>query len=134
MDNTIIEIVAEWIRFSDMDLEAAKHLYENMNPKPLEIICYHCQQSAEKALKAYLISSGIKPERTHNLNYLIDECRKNDLSFEEIIEQCERLNPYSSQPRYPYEFDISIEIVILALKDCNDINSFIKSKLEYKKD
>lgn len=31
------------------DLEAAKFL-TNMHPQPLEIICYHCQQSAEKIL------------------------------------------------------------------------------------
>ncbi|WP_282433370.1 HEPN domain-containing protein [Desulfosporosinus sp. FKA] len=26
----------------------------NMHPAPLEIICYHCQQSAEKYLKGYI--------------------------------------------------------------------------------
>ncbi len=26
-----------------------------MNPKPLEIICFHCQQSAEKDLKVFLV-------------------------------------------------------------------------------
>lgn len=44
--------VKEWLEFAKMDLDAAKHLNDTFYPKPLQIICYHCQQSAEKALKA----------------------------------------------------------------------------------
>ena len=44
--------VKEWLDFAKMDLDAAKHLNDTFYPKPLHIICYHCQQSVEKALKA----------------------------------------------------------------------------------
>ena len=54
MDNLMLE-VNEWIIFSDRDLKTARHIYDTMQPVPLEIVCYHCQQSAEKALKAFLI-------------------------------------------------------------------------------
>lgn len=40
------ELVDEWFRFANMDLNTAKYLFENMHPAPLEIICYHCQQAA----------------------------------------------------------------------------------------
>lgn len=36
------ELIQEWIDFAKMDFLTAKHLYEHMYPKPLEIICYHC--------------------------------------------------------------------------------------------
>ena len=49
-------ILKEWAEFARMDFLAAKHLYEHMHPKPLEIICYHCQQAIEKLLKGVLIS------------------------------------------------------------------------------
>ena len=39
---------AEWIRIAEMDLSSAHHLYKNLQPKPLEIICFHTQQAAEK--------------------------------------------------------------------------------------
>lgn len=45
-----------WLDMADMDLGVAKHLMENYYPKPLEIICYRCQQAAEKAIKAVVIS------------------------------------------------------------------------------
>ena len=50
--------VKEWLDFSKTDLEASKHLYMTFYPKPLNIICYHCQQAAEKALKAIIVAHG----------------------------------------------------------------------------
>lgn len=35
-----------------------------------EISCYHCQQSAEKYLKGYLVLYGKNPPRTHDLDEL----------------------------------------------------------------
>ena len=51
MDKIIVE---EWLRFANNDLEAVRILSSH-HPMQLEIICYHCQQAAEKALKAYLL-------------------------------------------------------------------------------
>ena len=38
---------SEWLDFAYMDLSAAEHLL-TMRPLPVEIICYHCEQAAEK--------------------------------------------------------------------------------------
>ena len=62
----------EWMEFARMDFLAAKHLYEHMYPKPLEIICYHCQQAIEKLLKGVLISRGVTIEKTHDLGLLAE--------------------------------------------------------------
>jgi len=51
MDNK--NIAGEWFNIADADLSSAEYL-RGMSPAPLEIICYHCQQSAEKYLKGYL--------------------------------------------------------------------------------
>ena len=51
MDNS--KIVQEWFDIAEMDLSSAKYL-QNMHPTPIEIICYHCQQSSEKFLKGFL--------------------------------------------------------------------------------
>ena len=40
-----------WLEFAKTDLGVAKHLNSQYHPKPLEIICYHRQLSAEKAIK-----------------------------------------------------------------------------------
>ena len=49
-----IEESQEWQRIAAMDLSTAEYLL-GMSPLPIEIICYHCQQSAEKYLKGYLV-------------------------------------------------------------------------------
>ena len=55
-----------------------------MYPKPIEIICYHCEQSAEKYLKGYLIRNENKLERTHDLVMLNNKCKKIDEDFIEV--------------------------------------------------
>ena len=54
------KLVVEWVRFAYMDLAQAKNSYDTMHPKPIEGICFHCQQAAEKMLKAYLVSKGLR--------------------------------------------------------------------------
>lgn len=51
MDN--LSRAQEWQNFAEMDLSTAEYL-QGMRPIPVEIICYHCQQAAEKILKGYL--------------------------------------------------------------------------------
>ncbi|MCL1822931.1 MAG: HEPN domain-containing protein [Oscillospiraceae bacterium] len=100
-----------------------------MRPIPLEIVCYHCQQSVEKIIKAFLIYSRVKPEKTHDLESLNDRCKIIDKSFKKIDEKCIRLNAYSSQPRYPFEIEIEESHALLALNDSKEINEFIKEKI-----
>ena len=50
--NDDVYIIDEWLRFANMDLDAAKFSFKTMHPAPLEIICFHCQQAAEKFLKS----------------------------------------------------------------------------------
>jgi len=50
-----INLVREWIKYSQNDLISAKHLYEDLYPKQTEIDCYLSQQCAEKALKGYIL-------------------------------------------------------------------------------
>ena len=44
----------EWLDFAEMDHGVAKHLMASFHPRPIEIVCFHCQQAAEKAIKALI--------------------------------------------------------------------------------
>jgi len=46
-----INLVHEWLKYSQNDLISAKHLYEDLHPKQTEVACYLSQQCAEKAQK-----------------------------------------------------------------------------------
>ena len=120
--------VKEWILYANNDLEAVHQLL-TFNPPKIEIICYHCQQSAEKMLKAFWVYFEIKPPKTHELHLLLEKCKEIDASFGKIAEECSRLNIYSSQPRYPLGLEITESDMQVAIKDCETICKFIKNKI-----
>ncbi len=57
-----------WLRFAEEDLQmaqlaASQEIYNQ--------VCFHAQQSVEKALKALLIEQGHSPPRTHRLGDIL---------------------------------------------------------------
>jgi HEPN domain-containing protein len=52
----------EWLEYAEIDLSSAEFLLA-MYPLPTAIICYHCQQSAEKCLKGLLVIKNQVPQR-----------------------------------------------------------------------
>jgi len=126
MDKKVV--VNEWIKYSNHDLEAVHQLLTH-RPLKVEIISYLCQQSAEKMLKAFWHYSDIEPPRTHDLALLNDRCITIDASFSDLRKECNRLNSYSGQPRYPFELEITEEDMHLAIKSCEKISEFVKAKI-----
>lgn len=124
------ELVAEWVKYAETDFDVAKQLFENMRPRPLEIICYHAQQSAEKALKAFLIKNDILPPKTHDLNRLCEMCEKIDGAFNEIVALCGSLNRYSVLPRYPFEIEILEDDAETAIQKATDTLMWVAQKLQ----
>ncbi len=53
MDEALLQAVRNWLLTAKADLESAEKLAEPPNPI-LETAVYHCQQSAEKAIKGFL--------------------------------------------------------------------------------
>jgi len=93
----------DWLYLADADIDSALFL-KSGRPQHKEIICFHCQQSAEKYLKAFLVSCQTEPSKTHDLRVLCELCQVQDNSFAELNLMCSYLNPFGVQPRYPHEF------------------------------
>jgi HEPN domain-containing protein len=111
-------------RFAEMDLNSAEYLL-NMHPVPAEIICYHCQQSAEKYLKGYLVLYGINPPKIHDLNELRKLCSNLSDTFNDIADQCSDLTAYGVQPRYPTELMLEERDMRQALNRAKEIRDFV---------
>ena len=119
-----LDYIVEWFQFANMDLAVAEHLQE-MHPQPLEIICYHCEQAAEKYLKGYLVYCGVfNPPKTHDLDVLCEMCSKYDEGFQEIKRACNVLAGYGVQPRYPHEMEILEHDMQNALEYARQIRDF----------
>ena len=115
-----MEAVKDWIRFARMDLSAAVYL-QGHNPLPLEIVCYHCQQAAEKAIKAVLVSHDADVPHIHNLNKLLTAAEQYENSMLSLFKQANRLTNYATLTRYPSDVEIGEADMKTALKYAEDI-------------
>lgn len=89
-----------WLAFAKENLLYAKAgIKEDF--APYHTICFLCQGSAEKYLKAYLISNGWELEKIHDLKELIGYGLNYDQSFGELFPLAEILNRYIAEGRYP---------------------------------
>lgn len=122
--------VKEWMRFADMDVLSANHLNEIQYPKPLEIICYHCQQAAEKMLKALILAYDGDLQKTHDLVLLTDELSQFINFSEDVLNSAASLTPYGVKIRYPQELNIEEYHVSKALVDMKIIYDFVANKIK----
>lgn len=64
----------EWLAFAKTDYQSADYLNgASFYPRPFNVICYHCQQAAEKAVKALIVyfgSQGGMP-KVHDISFLL---------------------------------------------------------------
>lgn len=113
----------EWLSFAEMDLASAEFLLL-MRPLPMAIVCYHCQQSAEKCLKGLLALKNQVPPKTYDLPLLIDACKQFFPEIMTVSVQCASLNPFSSQPRYPRELLITEQDMKMAIANAKAVCDF----------
>lgn len=95
-----IKLVKDWLRFAEENLLLACSGIEE-EYAPFHTICFLCQGSAEKYLKAFLIWNGWELKKTHDLMDLLGHCMGYDAEFENFKEECSLLNEYITAGRYP---------------------------------
>jgi HEPN domain-containing protein len=122
-------LVDEWYSFAREDLGAARELAHRGSFH--HQACLLCQQSAEKYLKAYLLSKGWELVRTHELSQLAAECCMYDNTFQSLYPPCELLNKYVVAARYPGDLPFESttgDDVRAALEAADEIEQFILNK------
>jgi HEPN domain-containing protein len=99
------ERVAEcraWLDRARADLDAADILIAAPRPRP-DIALFHCQQTVEKAWKAFLCWHGVPFRKTHDLRELGGASVKVDGSLDSLAGRAEDLTPFAWVFRYPGE-------------------------------
>jgi HEPN domain-containing protein len=100
MDEADLELVKDWLTRARQDLRGATILAA-AEDAPLDLAIYHCQQAAEKAVKAWLQWRDDPFAKTHNLRALVIQAATLDKGFEAFEKPAEILTPYVSAFRYP---------------------------------
>ena len=91
---------AQWVLKAEEDMEAARSLAALARPKR-DAACFHCQQSAEKYLKALLQELGLAVPRTHNLNDLLNRLLPHDATLAPLRRGLKGLTRHAVDYRYP---------------------------------
>lgn len=94
------KLTAEWVRKAESDYRVAKKLARGSEPFPDEL-CFHCQQSAEKYLKALLAELGQPIPRTHILRELLSLLVPYHSSLHSLQRGLKFLTRFAVGTRYP---------------------------------
>lgn len=100
-EEAIQELVAEWMRRARSDLTLAG-MTENERIAP-EILAFHAQQAAEKALKSLLIQRQVEFPRIHVIGVLLHLCQAAGYEGTEVLADTVTLTRYAVATRYPGE-------------------------------
>jgi HEPN domain-containing protein len=92
--------VESYLRKAERDLATAVRMSES-GPDFADIICFHAEQCAEKALKGFILALGQVPPRTHDLVVLQQALTKLDIRGTVLQGYCLALSDYAVAPRYP---------------------------------
>ena len=126
MNDGTKQYVLQWIEKAEEDRLVVQQLFD-AGSIARGAIGFHCQQAAEKFVTAYLIFHGIDPERTHNLEFLVERCSDIDKDFSDI--NLMNLTDYGVEARYPGDF---LEPSLSEIKALIQIVDNIRKKVRQK--
>lgn len=100
LDPVLESNTREWLARAEEDLDNAKHdLFAN--PPFIRSALFHCQQAAEKAMKALLTWHDLAFRKTHNLEELGELCTRVEPSLASAVGKATPLTEYAARFRYP---------------------------------
>ncbi|HQK23390.1 MAG TPA: HEPN domain-containing protein [Candidatus Latescibacteria bacterium] len=97
------EVVREWVTKAEGDFRtASRECRARQNPN-FDAVCFHAQQCVEKLMKAALISAGLVPPKTHDLEQLDRLLKQTHTRWDVDLTDLRYLARASVAFRYPGE-------------------------------
>ncbi len=118
------EEVKNWLQKAENDFQGAFDLSRRRKHPLPDLVCFHCQQAAEKYLKALLVFYETSFPKTHDLLMLLTLTQSANPQLTLHREWFEILNPYSVQFRYPGD-ETNKDEALLAIKTVKQIRKFL---------
>jgi HEPN domain-containing protein len=120
-------LTRQWVRKAEADYAVIEKLLKG-KPAINDAVCFHCQQAAEKYLKAYLQECSLAILRTHDLIDLLMILLPVDPSLKTIRRSARSLTQFAVDFRYPGIW-ASARQAQMALRHCNAIRAAIRERL-----
>ena len=100
MNDDTREAVRQWRAKAQSDWTTVEILMSS-EQCPAETVCFHCQQFAEKLLKAFLTRHGIETPKTHDLRRLIQLAEPFAPELFRLSDASDALTIHGVETRYP---------------------------------
>ena len=94
------ELTKEWIEKAEGDFAVANREYKAKIPV-YDAVCFHAQQCVEKYMKAILQENDLKFEKIHDLDVLLEKCKKFIPKLENFRRELIELSSFAVEIRYP---------------------------------
>ena len=120
--------VRRWVAKASNDRNVARKIASG-GCAETDVAAFHCQQSIEKLLKAFLVYRNIEFERVHDLGRLLDQASELDPDFELLRDDVAPLTVYAVTFRYPGPTDPTPLQVTNALHIVDRVWEFARSRL-----
>lgn len=119
----------EWVRCAEEDFNVATSQWRRRVKHPTHsAICFHCQQCAEKYLKARLTEAGLAVPRVHDLMLLLQRLLPVEPLWAAYASSLRGLNDYAVKFRYPGHAATRAD-ARAALKACRSIRAEVRASL-----
>jgi HEPN domain-containing protein len=94
----------DWLRRAKSNLERAKagRVSEEV---VYEDLCFDCQQTVEKSLKALLVFNDVVFPRTHSISLLLELIADTGINIPDEIKEAVILTEYAVSARYPGDYE-----------------------------
>ena len=102
-DEALALLVRQWIAKAEVNYRTAERLVRDDEPIR-ESIAFHCQQAAEKYLKAFLVWRHVEFPKTHSIGRLLDLVSGVAPDLATALADAISLTPFGVEIRYPGDF------------------------------
>jgi HEPN domain-containing protein len=127
--NEVLKIyLKQWIEKAEEDLQVV-HQLMTMDNRPKGAIGFHCQQAAEKFLKTFLVYHQSDVPKTHNIEFLLEQCKITDPEFPDI--DLHNITDFGVEIRYPGDFlEPSEQELDVLIQIASEIKSTVLKKIK----
>jgi len=118
----------DWIKKAEEDWLAALDLARRRKKQLHNAVCFHCQQSAEKYLKARMEEAGLRIPQTHDLESLLHILLPAEPLWAALRPQLQNLTDFAVAFRYPGN-EATKQDAKTAIGDCKSVRKEIRLAL-----
>ena len=118
----------EWVKKAEEDYLAALALSRRRKTPLHNTVCFHCQQCAEKYLKARIEEAGIRIPKTHDLEVLLNALLPIEPLWAALRKALQNLTDFAVDFRYPGTAATKQD-ARTALRDCKAVRAEVMTAL-----